>query len=47
MAELESLTPLVERTGTNVNPWEGTDYAFRIVIPRDVMHRFERAQRDE
>ena len=32
--ERESLTPLIERTGAEVNPWEGSDYAFRIVVPR-------------
>jgi len=33
--DLESLTPLIERTGAEVNPWEGSDYAFRIVVPRE------------
>ena len=32
--DLESLTPLIERTGAEVNPWEGSDYAFRIIMPR-------------
>lgn len=31
----ESLDALIERTGAEVNPWEGGDYAFRIVVPRD------------
>jgi hypothetical protein len=30
----ESLAPLIERTGAELNPWEGSDYAFRIVMPR-------------
>ncbi len=30
----ESLAPLIERTGAELNPWEGSDYAFRIVLPR-------------
>ena len=30
----ESLEPLIARTGAEVNPWEGSDYAFRIVMPR-------------
>ena len=33
--DLESLAPLIERTGAEVNPWEGSDYAFRIVVPRE------------
>jgi hypothetical protein len=32
--ERASLDPLIERTGAEVNPWEGSDYAFRIVMPR-------------
>jgi hypothetical protein len=32
--DLESLAPLIERTGAEVNPWKGSDYAFRIVMPR-------------
>ena len=30
----ESLDPLIARTGAELNPWEGSDYAFRIVMPR-------------
>ena len=30
----ESLEPLIARTNAEVNPWEGSDYAFRIVMPR-------------
>ena len=30
----ESLEPLIVRTGAELNPWEGSDYAFRIVMPR-------------
>jgi hypothetical protein len=32
--DLVSLAPLIERTGAEVNPWEGSDYAFRIVMSR-------------
>jgi hypothetical protein len=31
----ESLEPLIERTGAEVNPWTSWDYAFRIVVSRD------------
>jgi len=34
--DLASLAALIERTGAEVNPWEGSDYAFRIVLPRSV-----------
>ena len=30
----ESLNSLIKRTGAEVNPWKGSDYAFRIVVPR-------------
>jgi len=30
-----SLDALVARTGAEVNPWQGSDYAFRIVMPRE------------
>ncbi len=29
-----SLEPLIARTGAEVNPWQGGDYAFRIVVDR-------------
>jgi hypothetical protein len=29
-----SLEPLIARTGAEVNPWEGSDYAHRIVVDR-------------
>lgn len=29
-----SLEPLIARTGAEVNPWQGSDYAFRIVVDR-------------
>ena len=29
-----SLAALIERTGAELNPWEGGDYAFRIVVDR-------------
>ena len=32
--DLESLEPLIERTGAEVNPWTSWDYAYRIVVPR-------------
>jgi hypothetical protein len=30
----ESLAPLIERTGAELNPWTSWDYAFRIVVQR-------------
>jgi hypothetical protein len=30
-----SLEPLVARTGAEVDPWRGTDYAHRIVVGRE------------
>ncbi len=32
-----SLDALVARTGAPVNPWQGSDYAYRIVVDRPVL----------
>ena len=32
-----SLDALVARTGAPINPWQGSDYAFRIVVDRPVL----------
>jgi hypothetical protein len=32
--DLASLEPLIARTGAEVDPWRGSDYAHRIVVPR-------------
>jgi hypothetical protein len=32
--DLASLEPLIARTGAELNPWKGWDYAYRIVVPR-------------
>jgi hypothetical protein len=29
-----SLEPLVARTGAELNPWRGSDYAYRVVVDR-------------
>lgn len=29
-----SLEPLVARTGAELNPWQGSDYAYRVVVDR-------------
>jgi len=42
----ESLDPLIERTGAEVNPWEGSDYAFRIVMPRSEFTAWAAEQAD-
>ncbi len=42
----ESLDPLIERTGAEVNPWQGGDYAFRIVMPRSEFTAWTAEQAD-
>jgi hypothetical protein len=41
-----SLTPLIERTGADLNPWTSWDYAFRIVVERTVFARWLAEQAD-
>ena len=44
--ERASLDALVERTGADINPWEGSDYAFRIVVSRSEFTAWVEEQAD-